>query len=141
MATLDGTSQPVEFLFEPGDRVDAVWARGPVWSRAGDRVAVVTRRFSSDGAGNLVPESAKLWVADPATGLATKVASADGGDELDPVMFSVAGDRVLIEGEVNQVSCLLAAASDGSGSTVLVTGVDVGAWVPPWRAGDDPIRP
>ena len=82
VATLDGTPGGFEFYFTPGDKVDGGWARPPLWSPNGDRIAVVTRQSSTDAAGDPIQHSADLWVADPTTGLSTMVDSVVGDGDL-----------------------------------------------------------
>jgi Tol biopolymer transport system component len=144
VATLDGTPGGSEFYFTPGDKVDGFWARPLLWSPNGDRIAVVTRRFSTDSNGDQVQQSASLWVVDPATLSSTMVesVSADADVDLQPVAFSPHGDRILVlKYDAARGPSLWTVASDGSGSTLIVEGADAGMWVPLVRAGDDSVRP
>lgn len=132
VAALDGTPPGFEFHFEPGDEVDARWARRPLWAPNGDRIAVVTRSVSTDAAGDQIQQSADLWVADPTTGESTMVDTVFGNGYLQPITFSPDGDRILVKKvDPDGAPGLWTVASDGSGSTVLVAGADHGEWVPP----------
>jgi Tol biopolymer transport system component len=136
VATLDGTPGGSEFFFTPGDRVDGFWARPLLWSPNSDRIAVVTRQSSTTAAGDPIQQSADLWVADPATGSSSRVDSVSGDGDLQPVAFSPHGDRILVQRyDADQGPSLWTVASDGSGSTLIVAGADVGMWVPSTRAG------
>jgi hypothetical protein len=97
---------------------------------------VVTRQSSTTAAGDPIQQSADLWVADPATGSSSRVDSVSGDGDLQPVAFSPHGDRILVQRyDADQGPSLWTVASDGSGSTLIVAGADVGMWVPSTRAG------
>lgn len=142
VSAVDGAEPEWEFDFQSGDQVDEGWARPQLWSPSGDRIAVVTRRWSTDTAGEPIVESTSLWVADPSTGASTKLDIVQGGGYLEPIAFSPHGDRILVKKvDADGATGLWAVASDGSGSTLIVEGADAGMWVPSARAGDDPASP